>query len=101
MRVGLPLAGTSLVLLATLNVDYVVVGRQLGTTALVLYLLAFNLSSWPSNLLSIAVRRVAIPGFARLADERAELEPAFVKSLRLDGCGGFLSPRRLPSLLPA
>ena len=49
LRVGLPLAGTSLVLLATLNVDYVVVGRQLGTTALGLYLLAFNLSSWPST----------------------------------------------------
>ena len=62
LRVGLPLAGTSLVLLATLNIDYVIVGRLLGTTALGLYLLVFNLSSWPSNLLSIAVRRVAIPG---------------------------------------
>ena len=79
LRVGLPLAGTSLVLLATMNVDYVVVGRQLGTTALGLYLLAFNLSSWPSNLLSIAVRRVAIPGFARLAGDRAELEQAFTE----------------------
>ena len=98
LRVGLPLAGTSLVLLATMNVDYVVVGRQLGTTALGLYLLAFNLSSWPSNLLSIAVRRVAIPGFARLADERAELEQAFAKSLRALSVAGFLLAAPLAAL---
>ncbi len=101
LRVGLPLAGTSLVLLATLNVDYVVVGRQLGTTALGLYLLAFNLSSWPSNLLSIAVRRVAIPGFARLADERAELESAFTRSLRALSVAGFLLAAPLAALAPS
>jgi O-antigen/teichoic acid export membrane protein len=101
LRVGLPLAGTSLVLLATMNLDYVVVGRQLGTTALGLYLLAFNLSSWPSNLLSIAVRRVAIPGFARLAGERAELERAFTGSLRALSMAGFLLAAPLAALASA
>ncbi len=82
LRTGAPLAGTSLVLLATLNLDYVIVGHTLDTTALGCYLLAFNLSSWPSNLLSVAARRVAIPAFARLAAQPAELQRAFVDSLR-------------------
>jgi len=98
LRVGLPLAGTSLVLLATLNVDYVIVGRLLGTTALGLYLLAFNLSSWPSNLLSIAVRRVAIPGFAKIAGDGLALEQAFTRSVRMLAVFGFLLATPLAAL---
>ncbi|MGH9119356.1 MAG: lipopolysaccharide biosynthesis protein [Acidimicrobiales bacterium] len=81
IRFGLPLAGASFLLLTVTNVDNLVVGRILGPTALGFYVLAYNLSSWPPNLLSMAIRRVAIPGFARLVDQPEELERAFARSL--------------------
>lgn len=90
VRGGLPFAATSAVYLATLNVDYVVVGRVLGVTALGLYLLAFNLSSWPPNLISFAVRRVAIPGFAQIADDRPTLNRVFARSLHLVAAASVL-----------
>nr|WP_227411865.1 MULTISPECIES: oligosaccharide flippase family protein [unclassified Cryobacterium] len=66
LRFGLPLAGASLLLLALVNVDFIVVGRLLGTEQLGFYLLAFNLSAWPMMLVSSVVRRVTTPAFARL-----------------------------------
>lgn len=81
LSTGLPLAATSLVYLSILNVDYVTVGRMLGTEALGFYVLAFNLSSWPSSLLSQSIRRVAIPGFAQMSHDAASLGRAFAKSL--------------------
>lgn len=66
LRFSLPLAGASLLLLALVNVDFVVVGRMLGPSELGLYLLAFNLSTWPMTLVSSVVRRVTTPLFAQL-----------------------------------
>jgi PST family polysaccharide transporter len=63
---GLPLAGASLLAFALLNADYVVVSKELGTVALGLYVLAFNLSSWPVAALASAVRGVALPALAEL-----------------------------------
>jgi O-antigen/teichoic acid export membrane protein len=83
VRAGLPVAGTSLVLLSVLNVDYVVVSRALGVAALGFYVLAFNVSSWPWTLLSKSIRRVALPGFAHLADDPGLLERTFARSLTL------------------
>ena len=98
LRIGLPLAGTSLALIATLNVDYIVVGRTLGTVALGYYLLAFNLSSWPVNLLSVAVRRVAIAGFSRVNDDADALVAAFRRSLATLSAMAFLAAVLLATL---
>lgn len=98
LRIGLPLAGTSLALLATLNVDYIVVGRTLGTVALGYYLLAFNLSSWPVNLLSVAVRRVAVAGFAKVRGEPLALAEAFRRSLAMLSAVAFLAAGLLSTL---
>lgn len=82
LRAGLPLAGTSLVLFALLNVDYVVIGKALGPVSLGLYVLAYNVSSWPVSVFSSAVRAVAVPAFAAVStdDERAA---AFVRAARM------------------
>lgn len=82
LALGLPLTGASFILLAILNVDYLVVGNRLGPEALGLYLLAFNLSSWPVNMVSFAVQRVSIPAFNRLADDPDKLTQAFARSFR-------------------
>lgn len=69
IRFGLPLAGASLLVMAMLNVDYVVTGHVLGAVALGLYLQAFNLASWPVNMFSTVVRRVSLAAFARVQDD--------------------------------
>lgn len=81
LGVGAPLAAASLVLVATLNVDTLVVGREVGAAALGAYLLAFNLSSWPTNLVSVAVRRVTIPAFARSAVDGSPPVAVFARAL--------------------
>lgn len=84
-RIGLPPALTSLLLLAIVNVNAIVVSRVLGVAALGFYALALNVSSWPWNLLSISIRQVSLPAFSRLADDKPELERAFAHSLTLAG----------------
>lgn len=90
LRVGLPLAGTSLVFLVILNVDYIVVGHELNAELLGFYLMAFNLASWPPNILSVAVRRVALPAFARLSADREGLNKAFCRATNLLGIVSLL-----------
>jgi PST family polysaccharide transporter len=64
---GLPGAGTMLVEMMLLNVDTLIVANRLGATALGFYALAFNISSWPSTLITTAVRKVALPAFSRMS----------------------------------
>lgn len=78
---GLPLTGSSLLLFAMLNIDNVVVGRVLGPAALGLYVLAFNLSSWPVNILCDTVRRVSLVAFSRLQDDKTAVRTSLVRSI--------------------
>lgn len=81
LRFGAPLALSALVAQAVLNVDYVVVGRSLGGVELGIYLLAFNLSSWPTSLVSTAVARVSFAGMSRLVEDKNRLFSAFPRSI--------------------
>ncbi len=76
---GLPLAGSNLLVVGVVNIDKAITGHVLGTVLLGTYVLAFNLSSWPVNILSVTVQPVAIPGFARLMEDPAGLRKAFVR----------------------
>lgn len=80
---GVPLALTSLVEYILLNADYVVVGRMLGPVALGFYLLAFNVSSWPLAILTDAVRRVSIAGFAALEGDPEAVRRSFQRTFRI------------------
>lgn len=82
LRFGLPLAGASLLLLALVNVDFVVAGRVLGTVQLGLYFLGFNLSTWPMTLVSTVVRRVTTAAYAQLHN-RGDSHAGFRHSLFL------------------
>ena len=75
---GLPVCGANALSWLVLNVDYIVIGRTAGAVTLGLYVLAFNVSSWPVNALVQAVRNVALPGFSRL-DSNSSAE-SFVSS---------------------
>jgi lipopolysaccharide exporter len=64
IRFGLPLALAGVLSWTLLNVDTLMVGATAGTLLLGYYVLAFNVSSWPSSVLGTAVRAVAFPAFA-------------------------------------
>lgn len=81
LRFGAPLALSAVVAQGVLNVDYVIVGRSLGSVELGIYLLAFNLSSWPTSLVSTAVARVSFAGLSRLVEDRPRLVEAFPRSI--------------------
>jgi O-antigen/teichoic acid export membrane protein len=66
LRLGIPLALSNLVVFALLNLDYIVIGRLLDPVALGLYLLAFNLASLPSSVITAIIRTVAVPAFGRM-----------------------------------
>ena len=76
IRFGLPLACAGLLAWTLLNVDTVLVGRYAGVTALGFYVLAFNISSWPTSVIGTAVRAVAFPAFAQRSLESGERDTA-------------------------
>lgn len=80
---GLPLAGASLLLIATLNVDKVVTGPALGAVALGLYLQASNLAAWPVNVFSLVVRRVSLAAFARVQEDPQQRQAVLAKMAML------------------
>jgi PST family polysaccharide transporter len=85
---GLPVCSANAVSWLVLNVDYVVIGRIAGATTLGLYVLAFTIANWPVNALVMAVRNIALPGFARL--DRAASAETFVASFALVLSAGLL-----------
>ncbi|HEV3170524.1 MAG TPA: oligosaccharide flippase family protein [Actinocrinis sp.] len=80
---GLPLAGASLLVLAMLNVDSLVIGATLGPVQLGLYQIAFNVSSWPVRAVSEVARRVSFAGFSRVANAPEALARSFGRGLEL------------------
>jgi PST family polysaccharide transporter len=85
---GLPVCAANALSWLVLNVDYIVIGRTAGAVTLGLYVLAFNMSSWPVNALVQAVRNVALPGFSRL--DRDSSTRSFVSSFALVLSAGLL-----------
>lgn len=75
---GLPLAGSSIVVFAVGYADQIVAGRILGATALGFYVLAFNLSSWPTSIFSQPLRGVAPPVFAKLQHDPPAMRSAML-----------------------
>lgn len=67
----LPLATANLVSWLLITLDNLIVARGLSTTALGLYVLAFNVSSWPMNAVGQAIRVVALPAFSGIEDRAA------------------------------
>lgn len=77
LRFGLPLAGSGVVAFAIANVDQLVVGRVLGVTALGYFVLAANLSNWPSAAFSEPIGQVAPTALARLQHDPPAMRSSF------------------------
>ncbi|MBO0882412.1 MAG: oligosaccharide flippase family protein, partial [Mycobacterium sp.] len=97
---GLPVCGANALSWLVLNVDYIVIGHTAGAVTLGLYVLAFNISSWPVNALVQAVRNVALPGFSRLDSESGA--KSFVSAFALlISAGLFVAALLAPLAVPA
>jgi O-antigen/teichoic acid export membrane protein len=83
LRFGLPLSGSSLIDFGLTSMDQVIVGHLLGATTLALYVLAFNLSTWPLSMSSPAVRNVAPAVFSRLQHDQPALRSTFLSAARI------------------
>ncbi|MPY96167.1 MAG: oligosaccharide flippase family protein [Acidimicrobiia bacterium] len=66
-----------------LNIDSIIIAHQLGATALGFYALAFNVSSWPSTIITNAVRKVSIAALNRMVQAGEDWRAAFARSLSL------------------
>lgn len=82
LRFGMPLAGANLVGYALLNADYALIGPMLGPRELGLYMLAFNIASWSTALMSAMINNVAMPAFSRLRHDPPALARAVAGSTR-------------------
>jgi PST family polysaccharide transporter len=68
MRFGVPLAASLGVEAIVTNVQFMIIGRLAGGTALGYFLLAFNVSIWAQSILGVAIRYVSVAGFSRLSE---------------------------------
>jgi PST family polysaccharide transporter len=82
-RFGIPLALSSIVLCASGYADQMIVGSVLGAQALGLYVLAFNLASWPVSIFSHPVRAVAPAAFSALKHDPPRMSRSFSRILAL------------------
>ena len=85
LRYSVPLAGADLIAFALTNADFVVIARELGATELGFYVLAFNISGWPSSVLGLVINEVVLPAFAQLRDDLRSLPDRAAGALRLVG----------------
>ena len=75
---GVPLALANLLSWVVITFDNVAVAKIAGVAALGLYVLAFNVSTWPMNAIGQVIRSVAFPGFSELARRGQAPEEVFV-----------------------
>ncbi|HEX3804122.1 MAG TPA: oligosaccharide flippase family protein [Solirubrobacteraceae bacterium] len=81
LRFSLPLMGANMLNYAIQNVDYIVVGAVAGAVPLGYYMLAFNISGWPQNLISSVVHSVSVSAFSRLREIGNDMTRTFARAL--------------------
>jgi lipopolysaccharide exporter len=80
---GVPVAGSNLLSRLIFNVDYLIVGRVLGATALGYYTLAFRIPELAIINVFFVLSAVAFPMFNRLRGDLARMRTAYLFSVRL------------------
>lgn len=84
---GIRLCGANLLSYTTANVDNLMVGRFLGSAALGIYSVAFNLMFLPISRVITPVQLALFPAFARWQDEHGEIANLWLRLLRVVGAG--------------
>ncbi|WP_285249572.1 lipopolysaccharide biosynthesis protein [Pseudarthrobacter sp. fls2-241-R2A-168] len=89
LRFGLPLAGTSIIVFCVGYLDQLVTGSMLGSVMLGMYVLAFNLSSWPVTMFSQPLRSVAPVVLARLQHDPEKMRSTVMALIGVLACVVF------------
>lgn len=79
---GMHMAGFNGINYLARNMDYLVVGKFLGPTALGHYSLAFRLMMYPLQSISTAVGRVAFPVLSRRANDLSQVREGYLKLIK-------------------
>jgi O-antigen/teichoic acid export membrane protein len=90
IRFGLKAASASILYNFYRNADYYLIGRILGSSAVGVYRVAFDLAMTPTIAVLTVVNRSALPVYARLSDDLRALREAFLWTLR--NLGILLAP---------
>lgn len=77
--------GTRLLFYVNRNADNVLIGRFLGSAALGVYAVAYNIMLMPLSRIAQPVVEVLFPAFSRLQDERHRMAAAWLRGNRLIG----------------
>lgn len=81
-RFGGNVMGSKFVGYIAMRIDYLVVGKLLGTAPLGYYSLARNLTSFPVQKISWTVMRVAFPIFSSIQDNSKALKEGYLKTIK-------------------
>lgn len=74
--------GSSVLNYVDSNVDYLVVGRMIGASALGYYTLAYNLITFPLYKISTIITRVTFPAFSKIQNDNHTLRTGYLKVVR-------------------
>lgn len=88
VRYGLTVAGAMLLSKAIFDVDYIIVGRMLGTEALGLYTLAFRLPELAIISVFFVISAVAFPVYSRAQSDLDRLRRGYLTAVRLQAAYG-------------
>ena len=97
---GAPTAANGLLSTVILNVDYIIVSRVLGATALGYYLLAFRLPEMVIVSVFQVLSQVAFPVFSRARTEPGRLRRGYLRMLRLQTTYGVVVGCVLAAVAP-
>jgi len=82
IRFGFPLAMANVLSQILLNADYVFVGRLMSTVDVGLYMLAFQICTWPTALLGTVLNSTVLPAFSTLRRDGGDLGEALAYGVR-------------------
>jgi O-antigen/teichoic acid export membrane protein len=83
LNFALPVSGGEILLYVRFNVDFLVVGRTLGTGVLGVYNLAWSISDRPAHLINSFFKDVGYASFSHLQVAREQLLNLFLSATRL------------------
>jgi PST family polysaccharide transporter len=82
IRFGFPLAMANVLSQILLNIDYVFVGRLMSTADVGLYMLAFQICTWPTALLGTVLNSMVLPTFSTIRRDGGDLGEALFYAAR-------------------
>ncbi len=83
IRFGLPLSLANLVNWTLLNADYMIIGRLVDAAEVGVYMIAFNVASWSTAVLSSVLNNVVVPAFGRVSGDKRRLGDALASASEL------------------